>query len=104
MALSPTTPVDSTLRIVITDQPAVYANARPVSFGVLDSLLTALKAIDGEVWYYRQPIDISRSAQQDSLIDSVLALVRRHVLVFRPSSVADFGDLAGKPRRTDVLP
>lgn len=96
VALSPSAPLDSTIRIVITDQPQVYANGHLVTFATLDSMLAALKAIDGEVWFYRQPSDIHLAAQQDSLLDSVMAAVRRHDLPFTPSRMADFGDLAAK--------
>jgi hypothetical protein len=97
---APAGPLDSTLRIVITDQPQVYANGRPVSLVALDSLLGALKLIDGEVWFYRQQPDIHLAAQQNSLIDSVFTAVRRHELPLTPSRVADFGDLSGKRRRS----
>ena len=95
---APAGPVDSTLRIVVTDQPQVFANGKPVSLAALDSLLVALKLIDGEVWFFRQQTDIRLAARQDSLIDSVFAAVRRHELPLRPSRVADFGDLTGKRR------
>lgn len=99
-SVAPTGPVDSTLRIVVTDQPQVYANGKPVSLAALDSLLVALKLIDGEVWFFRQQPDIRLAARQDSLIDSVFTAVRRHELPLRPSRVADFGDLTGKRRRS----
>ena len=99
-SVAPAGPVDSTLRIVITDQPQVYANGRLVSLAGLDSLLMALKLIDGEVWFYRQEPDIRLAAQQNSLIDSVFIAVRRHELPLRPSRVADFGDLTGTRRRS----
>lgn len=97
-SVAPSGPSDSTLRIVITDQPQVYANGRLVSLAALDSLLVTLKLIDGEVWFYRQQPDIRLAEQQNSLIDSVFAAVRRHALPLRPSRVGDFGDLAGKRR------
>lgn len=97
--IAPAGPVDSTLRIVVTDQPQVYANGTPVSLAALDSLLVALKLIDGEVWFYRQEPDIRLAAQQNALIDSVFSAVRRRELPLRPSRVADFGDLTGKRRR-----
>lgn len=98
-SLTPSTPVDSTLRIIISDQPQVYANGSLVSLARLDSMLATLKAIDGVVWYYRQPIDLHLAAQQDSLVDSVLSAVHRLGLELWPSRTADFGDLAGKRRR-----
>jgi len=99
-SVAPAGPVDSTLRIVVTDQPQVYANGRLVSLAGLDSLLVALKLIDGEVWFYRQVPDIRLAAQQNSLIDSVFTAVRRRELPLRPSRVADFGDLTGTRRRS----
>jgi hypothetical protein len=103
-SVAPSGPVDSTLRIVITDQPQVYANGGLVSLTALDSLLVALKQIDGEVWFYRQQPDIRLAAQQNSLIDSVFTAIRRHELPLRSSRVADFGDLTGKRRRSPEGP
>lgn len=99
-SVAPAGPVDSTLRIVVTDQPQVFADGKPVSLAALDSLLVALKLIDGEVWFFRQQPDIRLAARQDSLIDSVFTAVRRHELPLRPSRVADFGDLTGTRRRS----
>jgi hypothetical protein len=98
-SVAPAGPLDSTLRIVITDQPQVYANGRHVTLAALDSLLVALELIEGEVWYFRQQPDIRLAAQQNALIDSVFTAVRRHELPLKPSRVADFGDLSGKRRR-----
>lgn len=99
-SVAPAGPVDSTLRIVVTDQPQVFADGKPVSLAALDSLLVALKLLDGEVWFFRQQPDIRLAARQDSLIDSVFTAVRRHELPLRPSRVADFGDLTGTRRRS----
>ncbi|HEY6108949.1 MAG TPA: hypothetical protein VIV56_08605 [Gemmatimonadales bacterium] len=99
-SVAPAGPADSTLRIVVTDQPQVFADGKPVSLAALDSLLVALKLIDGEVWFFRQQPDIRLAARQDSLIDSVFTAVRRHELPLRPSRVADFGDLTGTRRRS----
>jgi hypothetical protein len=99
-SVAPSGPLDSTLRIVITDQPRVYANGRQVSLPTLDSLLAALKLIEGEVWFFRQQPDIRLAAQQNALIDSIFTAVRRYELPLQPSRVADFGDLAGKHRRS----
>jgi hypothetical protein len=96
---SPTSaPQDVTLRLVITSDPKVYADGRPVALGVLDSLLTALKTAYGEVWLYREESDPHVAAQQDSLVDAVLGAITRHDLVVRVSHQPDFSDQAGKHR------
>lgn len=97
-SLTPAAPLDSTLRIVVTEEPQVYANGHPVTLAALDTMLAALKRIEGDVWFFRPQPDIRLAAQQNVLIDSVFAVVRRHELVLRPSRVADFGDLTGKRR------
>lgn len=99
-SLAPSAPLDSTLRVVVTDEPQVYANGKVVTLPALDSMLAALKLIEGEVWFFQQRSDIHLAAQQNSLIDSVLAAVQRHQLALRSSHMADFGDLVGKPRRS----
>lgn len=99
VSLAPPAPLDSTLRIIVTDQPQVYVDGRLVSLTALDSMLAALELIDGVVWFYQQPAEIHLAARQDSLVDSVLTAVHRHELAIWPSRSADFGDLVGKRRR-----
>jgi hypothetical protein len=98
VSLAPSAPLDSTLRIIITDQSQVYVDGRLVSLTALDSMLAALKHIEGVVWFYQQPAEIHLAARQDSLVDSVLTAVHRHELVIWPSRSADFGDLVGRRR------
>lgn len=97
-SLAPAAPLDSTLRVVVTEEPQVYANGHPVTLAALDTMLAALKRIEGDVWFFRPQPDIRLAARQNALIDSVFALVRQHELVLRPSRAADFGDLIGKRR------
>jgi hypothetical protein len=91
-------PQDVTLRLVITSDPKVYADGHPVTLGVLDSLLTALKTAYGEVWLYREESDPHVAAQQDSLVDAVLGAITRHDLVVRVAKQPDFSDQARKHR------
>jgi hypothetical protein len=91
-------PQDVTLRLVITSDPKVYADGHPVTLGVLDSLLTALKTAYGEVWLYREESDPHVAAQQDSLVDAVLGAITRHDLVVRVAKQPDFSDQAGRHR------
>ena len=99
-SLAPSAPTDSTLRIVITNDATVYVGSRAVSIARLDTLLGALKATNGEVWYYRQPRAPGLTAAQDSLVDSVLSAIQRHELAVRISRRPDFSDQAGKRRRS----
>lgn len=92
-----------TLHIVITTDPAVYADGRATSLMALDSQFSTLKGANGEVWLYREARDPRTAAQQDSLVDSVLMAITRHALPFRLSRRPDFSDQAGKrrhPQRT----
>ena len=102
--VAPSAPLDSTLRIVVTDQPQVYVNGRAVTLAGLDSLLDALQRIDGEVWYFSQPPDPHRADLQNALVDSILGAVSRHGLALRASRRGDFGDLAGRRRRAPAGP
>ena len=91
-------PLNPTLHIIITSDPAVYADGRVTSLISLDSQFSTLKATNGEVWLYRQARDPRTTAQQDSLVDSVLLAITRHALPFRLSRRPDFSDQAGKRR------
>ncbi|MGH9896769.1 MAG: hypothetical protein ACREA0_33170 [bacterium] len=95
----PAAEVPSALRIVITSDAKLYADGQAVTLTTLDSLLTALKAANGEVWYYREPRDPILTAQQDSLVNSILAAITRHELSVRVSRRPDFSDQGGKRRR-----
>ena len=90
--------LNPTLRIVITSDPAVYADGRATSLVSLDSQFSTLKGANGEVWLYREARDPRTTALQDSLVDSVLMAITRHALPFRLSSRPDFSDQAGKRR------
>lgn len=87
-----------TLRLVITSDPAVYADGRATSLIGLDSQFSTLKGANGEVWLYREASDPRTRAPQDSLVDSVLMAITRHALPFRLSSRPDFSDQADKRR------
>ncbi len=91
-------PLSPTLRLVITSNPAVYADGRPTSLIGLDSQFSVLKGANGEVWLYREARDPGTTALQDSLVDSVLMAITRHALPFRLSSRPDFSDQSGKRR------
>ncbi len=91
-------PLNPTIRLVITSDLAVYADGHATSLIGLDSQFTTLKGANGEVWLYREARDPRTSAQQDSLVDSVLMAITRHALPFRLSSRPDFSDQADKPR------
>jgi hypothetical protein len=93
------TPEDATLRLIITSDPAVYANGHAVTPQGLDSALTALPDSDGEVWLYREVADPHVAAAQDSLADLVLAAITRHDLPLKVSHKPDFSDQTGKHRR-----
>jgi len=90
--------LNPTLHIIITADPAVYADGRATSLMGLDSQFSALKGADGEVWLYRETRDPRTTAQQDSLVDSVLMAITRHALPFRMARRPDFSDQAGKRR------
>ena len=92
------TSLNATLHVVITSDPAVYADGRATSLIGLDSQFSALKGANGEVWLYREARDPRTTAQQDSLVDSVLMAITRHALPFRLSRRPDFSDQAGKRR------
>lgn len=81
------------LRIRITGDAKVYAGDDLVSLAVLDSLLVALKAAEGEVWYYREAGDRQPTGKQDTVITSVLNAIIRHRLPVRLSSKPDFSDV-----------
>jgi hypothetical protein len=93
------TPEDATLRLIITSDPAVYANGHAVSPHELDSALAAVPDSDGEVWLYREVADPHVGAAQDSLADLVLAAITRHNLPLKVSRKPDFSDQTGKHRR-----
>lgn len=99
----PPAAADSTLRIIVTNDPRVYANGRGVTLTGLDSLLTAVKGISGEVWFYREMADPAVAAQQDSLVDSVLGAIARLGLPLVVSRKPDFSDQAGKHRQRPPL-
>jgi hypothetical protein len=99
-----TASLNPTLHIVITSDPAVYADGRPTSLTGLDSQFSVLKGANGEVWLYREARDPGTTALQDSLVDSVLTAITRHALPFRLSSRPDFSDQAGKRRRPQRTP
>ena len=80
------------LRIRITGDAKVYAGDDLVSLAVLDSLLGALKASKGEVWYYREAGDRRRQASRHG-DHIVLNAVIRHQLPVRLSSKPDFSDV-----------
>jgi len=90
--------LNPTLRLVITSDPAVYADGLPTSLIDLDSQFSTLKGANGEVWLYREARDPRTAPQQDSLVDSVLMAITRHALPFRLSRRPDFSDQAGKRR------
>lgn len=90
--------LNPTLHIVITSDPAVYADGRATSLVGLDSQFSTLKGANGEVWLYREARDPRTTAQQDSLVDSVLMAITRYALPFRLSRRPDFSDQAGKRR------
>jgi len=81
------------LRIRITGDAKIYAGDDLVSLAVLDSLLGALDASKGEVWYYREAGDRQPTGKQDTVITSVLNAVIRHRLPVRLSSKPDFSDV-----------
>lgn len=93
-----TAPLNPTLHLVITSDPAVYADGHPTSLIGLDSQFSILKEANGEVWLYREARDPRMTAQQDSLVDSVLLAITRHALPFRLSRRPDFSDQAGRRR------
>jgi hypothetical protein len=92
------TAADSTLHVTVSSLGKVFVDGRAVTQRQLDSLLTRLKAMEGEAWYYREPRDPSLTAQQDSAVDSVLAAFTRHDVSVRVAHNPDFSDLAGKHR------
>jgi len=96
----PTAEVRSALRIVVTSDAQLYADGRAVTLASLDSLLTALKTANGEVWYYREPRDPDLSGEQDSLVNSILTAFTRQELSVRVSRRPDFSDQTGKRRRS----
>ncbi|MGH9896455.1 MAG: hypothetical protein ACREA0_31550 [bacterium] len=96
--------LNQTLHLVITSDPAVYADGRATSLISLDSQFSALKVANGEVWLFRQPRDPRTAAQQDSLVDSVLMAITRHALPFRLSRRPDFSDQSGKRRSQRSTP
>jgi len=102
--LTPTTPVDSTLRILVSSDAKAYANGRAVTLPDLDSLLGALALIKGDVWYYRAQREPLRAEQQDSLADSVLTAITRHDLQVRVAKRPDFSDQEGKRRHPSDRP
>ena len=89
---------DPVLRIILTADPRVYANGHAVTLAGLDSLLTALKDVNGEVWLYREATDPASAGRQDSLADSVLGGIARHELTIRVSRKPDFSDRTEKRR------
>jgi hypothetical protein len=97
-------PTDSSLRITISSDDHVYANGKPLTTAHLDSLLTALKAIEGEVWYYREPRDPQVTPAQEARVDSVLAAMSARELVVRVSHQPDFSDIAGLKHRSPDRP
>ena len=98
-SLTPPAPTDSTLRILVSSDARAYADGRAITLRALDSLLTALKLTNGEVWYYRAPREPPLADQQDSLADSILTAITRHDLPVRIAKRADFSDQEGKHRR-----
>jgi hypothetical protein len=90
--------LNPTLHIVITTDPAVYADGRATSLIGLDSQFSTLKGANGEVWLYREARDPHTAAEQDSLVDSVLMAITRHAVPFRLSRRPDFSDQTGKRR------
>jgi hypothetical protein len=90
--------MDPVLRIILTADPRVYANGHAVPLAGLDSLLAALKDVNGEVWLYREATDPASAGRQDSLADSVLGEIARHELTIRVSRRPDFSDRTQKPR------
>jgi hypothetical protein len=99
----PAAALDSTLRIIVTNDPRVYADGRAVTPLGLDSLLTTLRGINGEVWFYRETADPAVAARQDSLVDAVLAAITRLGLPLVVSRKPDFSDQVGKHRQRPTI-
>lgn len=98
-SLAAPAPTDSTLRILVSSDASAYADGKATTLRALDSLLTALKLINGEVWYYRAPRDPQLADRQDSLAEAILTAITRHDLPVRIAKRADFSDQEGKHRR-----